>query len=593
MPINNIEATGAAIAAPGSRPVYTADVVIKDATEAYIECLYDDEDANRALTLDVLAADLTLAVNGKIQEVNNILKDKRAGIKSAKENTTDPAKLAQLNSTVVEPNIKPLQSPTPYMLASIIMFKHHVIRLNFGAKDSSSSDMCPLAIYNEDGPYKGIYTTDEDDIEGIIRSCPTITERGVRETKAFLRVMAPIKFRCSDPNLIAVNNGLYDYENKILMDFDPDFVFASKVSTDYNPNATNIVIHNDDDGTDWDIESWMRELSDHPEAPKLFWQIIGASVRSNNSWNQAAFFFSTKGNNGKGTLCALIRNVIGRSNCASLSLDMLGRDFMMEPLLKASAIIVDENDVGAYLERTANLKALITDDAISINRKHKTPVQYTFNGFMIQCLNDAPKFRDKTDSMLRRIIFVPFDKCFTGRERKYIKSDYLARKDVCEYVLKHVLEDIPDYYTIEVPQYCKEALDNFRLSNDNVAEFIHEVLDDLVWDAVSWKELYAFYRGWLRRYGSGDSNRGCVKYRDFRSSVCNILDTGDYDWEYHPTDGQFLVNASYNMRIEPLIKELEIKELQNVGNSATEEHIDQFKNIPTKIRGIRRIGIAA
>lgn len=95
MPINNIEATGAAIAAPGTRPVYTADVVIKDATEAYIECLYDDEDANRALTLDVLAADLTLAVNGKIQEVNNILKDKRAGIKSAKENTTDPAKLLE------------------------------------------------------------------------------------------------------------------------------------------------------------------------------------------------------------------------------------------------------------------------------------------------------------------------------------------------------------------------------------------------------------------------------------------------------------------------------------------------------------------
>lgn len=28
MPINNTEATGAAIAAPGSRPVYTADVVI-------------------------------------------------------------------------------------------------------------------------------------------------------------------------------------------------------------------------------------------------------------------------------------------------------------------------------------------------------------------------------------------------------------------------------------------------------------------------------------------------------------------------------------------------------------------------------------
>lgn len=52
--------------------------------------LYDDEDANRALTLDVLAADLTLAVNGKIQEVNDILKAKREGIASAKKRHDRP-----------------------------------------------------------------------------------------------------------------------------------------------------------------------------------------------------------------------------------------------------------------------------------------------------------------------------------------------------------------------------------------------------------------------------------------------------------------------------------------------------------------------
>ena len=52
---------------------------------------------------------------------------------------------------------------------------------------------------------------------------------------------------------------------------------------------------------------------------------------------------------------------------------------------------------------------------------------------------------------------------------------------------KRQLEDIPDYYSIEVPQYCKDALDDFRLSNDNVAEFLSEVLDELTWDAISGK----------------------------------------------------------------------------------------------------------
>ena len=571
--------------------IYTPDTVIKRATEEYIENARADEDTYLAMPLDTLAADLTRVVNGEIAKVNEELKYRRDMLNAEKEKAKgDPGKLAELSQIVVEQNIKMLASPNPYMLASVIMFKHHVIRMNYGTSDSNSTDMCPLAVYNDSGHDEGVYTTDNDTIESIIRdACPTIVQRDVNETKAFLRAMAPVKFRSNDRNLIALNNGVFDYETKMLLGFDPEWVFASKIGTDYNENAKNVFIHNDEDGTDWDFDSWLEELSDEPEAPKLLWQIIGAAVRPNTAWNQAAFFYSTKGNNGKGTLCELIRGVVGKRNCCSLSLDTLGREFMLTPLLKASAIITDENNVGEYLERTANLKAIITGDALNINIKHRDPVSYTFRGFMIQCLNDAPKFRDKTDSMLRRIIFVPFDKCFTGRERKYIKEDYLKRKEVREYVLKHVLEDIPDYYSIEVPQYCKDALDDFRLSNDNVAEFLSEVLDELTWDAISWKELYSFYRGWLRRYGSGDSGRGCVKYRDFRNSVRNILDTGTYGWEYHPGDGQFMVDAAYHAAVEPLIKELDIKDLSNVGNSATADHIDSLKGITTKIRGIRRL----
>ena len=60
-------------------------------------------------------------------------------------------------------------------------------------------------------------------------------------------------------------------------------------------------------------------------------------------------------------------------------------------------------------------------------------------------------------------------------------------------------------------------------------------------------------------------------------------------WEYHPGDGQFMVDAAYHAAVEPLIKELDIKDLSNVGNSATADHIDSLKGITTKIRGIRRL----
>lgn len=97
---------------------------------------------------------------------------------------------------------------------------------------------------------------------------------------------------------------------------------------------------------------------------------------------------------------------------------------MLEPLLRASAIITDENDVGTFIDKAANVKAVITGDTILVNRKFKIPVMFNFHGFMVQCFNEMPRLKDKSDSFFRRQLFVPFEKCFTGVERKYIKADY-------------------------------------------------------------------------------------------------------------------------------------------------------------------------
>ena len=98
-----------------------------------------------------------------------------------------------------------------------------------------------------------------------------------------------------------MNNGLYDYRNKILMDFDPGLVFTSKIGTDFVKDAPNPIIRNDEDGTDWDVVSRMDELSDDPEVVELLWQVLGAVVRPNVDWNKSAWLYSTLGNNGKGT----------------------------------------------------------------------------------------------------------------------------------------------------------------------------------------------------------------------------------------------------------------------------------------------------
>lgn len=80
---------------------------------------------------------------------------------------------------------------------------------------------------------------------------------------------------------------------------------------------------------------------------------------------------------------------------------------------------------------------LLTDDVTEVTI---TYLSFRFRGFMVQCINELPRMKDKSDSFYRRQLFVPFNKSFTGIAREYIKDDYVRRKDVLEYVLHKVLK---------------------------------------------------------------------------------------------------------------------------------------------------------
>ena len=290
---------------------------------------------------------------------------------------------------------------TNVQIARIIELVEPVICISAGKDDDEETEFDLLGVYEYDGPNKGIYNTSEKALKQIIRYYNfAAVERDMEEVKQMLRLLLPRKRRCMDRDLIAVNNGIFDYKNKVLLPFGPDKIFLSKSRVNYNPNAVNITIHNSDDNTDWDVESWMSELSNDPGIVNLLWQVLGAIIRPFVRWNKSAWLYSETGNSGKGTLCELMRNLCGRGSYASIALSDFSKDFMLEPLIHSNAIIVDENDVGIFLDKVANLKAVITNDVLLINRKFKKPVSYQFFGFMVQCLNEFPRIRDRKSTRL-------------------------------------------------------------------------------------------------------------------------------------------------------------------------------------------------
>lgn len=408
---------------------------------------------------------------------------------------------------------------TNYSIAEILLALYPIKLLHRGKAYD-------LIVYEYSGENEGIYISDNNAVDRIIRTWislynRTITERNGLEIINILRRHVPVCELTDNPDLIAVNNGIFDYKSKTLRPFTPDLAFTSKSKVNYNPVAINSVIHNNEDGTDWDVESWVESLSDDTEIIELIWQVIGAIIRPHVAWGKAICLYSERGNNGKGTLCALMRNLCGEGSHASIPFSNFGHDFLLQSLTHISAIITDENDVRGFIDKAANLKAVITNDTIQINRKFLEPITVEFKGIMVQCMNDYPKFADKTDSFYRRFTMIPFEKCFTGKERKYIKHDYLNRPEVLEYVLQKVLNT--SYYELKVPAACELLLNEYKEYNDPIRQFLEEMLPECVWDLIPNQFLYDLYVAWLKKNSPSGKPQGKNSFvKDVKNTLISI-----------------------------------------------------------------------
>ncbi|EGD57168.1 DNA primase family protein [Gordonia neofelifaecis] len=500
-----------------------------------------------------------------------------------------------------------------YELARLVSALHSIILIAPSTQKVDRGDML-LAVYDDDPESMsfGLYLADPGHLEAVVRRYqPGLDTKSFVEVVAALRSMVPVRERGTDPDLIATRNGIVDFRTKTSVPFSPEYVFLAKLGVDWNPDAVSPVIpnpkhclHDDrisctslctcsgdhDDPADctsscqtWDVESWMADLIDDPEVTTLLWEIVSAVIRPYISWNKAVFFYSQQGNNGKGTLLAMIRNLLGRGNYASLPLADFGHEFKLEDLVGTSAILTDENDVGTYIDKAANFKAIVTNDVIMINRKNRRAIKHQHYGLMIQCFNDKPTVKDKSESLLRRLMFIHFDKSFTGRERKYIKDDYLHRRDVLEYVLLRALS--MGHYELSEPAAVKAALDEFKEYNDPVLAFWREIRTQITWRLAPAQFLFDMYKSWMVRNMPNSKALGRYKFYDQLYDL--VRDGKDSIWVWD-REAQPYAHGRLS-GIEPLIAEFDLDDWADVSKRGTRD----FARLPAsklkdRYRGLLR-----
>lgn len=481
------------------------------------------------------------------------------------------------NKIVVPKNL------THWMIYEILIRRYRFARIPAGNIVSKNGKYDEVYYYCNEGPQQGVYVSAMVWLDRIVLEMNrNFGEKDCEKVYFLLLRQVDVLYRNTDQNLIAVNNGIFDYDTKKLLPFSEDYVFTSKSSVDYNPNAKNVVIHNDEDNTDWDLESWFESIHGNPEVRNLLWQILGAVIRPNVAWNKTAWLYSRVGNNGKGSLCKLMRGLCGEGNHASIPIDAFGKDFLLEHLPSVSAVITDENDVGIYIDKAANFKAVVTGDIIQLNIKHGSPLQCQFRGFMVQCINELPRVKDTTDSFFRRQLVIPMTKKFTGIERKYIKEDYLGRKEVLEYALYRVLN--MNYYTLDEPQECKEAMFEYKSEVNYILQFYQEFFDEFQWNFLPFGFLYDLYKAWLMK--TNPQGRPLSK-NNFIAELSVVIDPLLFELY---TKNKIMPGRAITFTSEPLILEYDLEDWKAKNYKGSNyDRICTPDTIKASYRGIKRL----
>lgn len=430
-----------------------------------------------------------------------------------------------------------------------------------------------LARYQTEGANKGTWSagTHWKEINGFLQEMneynPFLTNSQRNEVYSQLYEMVPVVERTDDPNLSAFNNGIFDWKVNTLLPFDPKYVFLSKCRINCNLYMKEPTII-EPDGTIWSFDKWLGEISTDDEMKNALYAVLQAVVRPNQYWDKIVFFCAPSGNNGKGTLGNVCKRLA--PSFMSVKLADLGKDFHSSEILTATLLIGDENDSGGNEKPISETvaKALATGDEIQLNIKYCDPITIKAKPLILQEYNtgSGPKTKDTTESFLRRMYLIVFRKCFTGMEKKYIKHDYLKRKEVLEWIVHYLCYNMPALDEFPPLSDMQDSLEEFRNANNSVAAFWSELESEFTWNFLPNAFLYDLYKAW---YETTHANSlGCMGKTRFVTELRNLLEKNPrweekksttFTWNQEEVNGK----RCGDVIPEPLIAEYDLNAWKN------------------------------
>lgn len=207
---------------------------------------------------------------------------------------------------------------------------------------------------------------------------------------------------------------------------------------------------------------------------------------------------------GKGTICRVLRSLVGENNVAGPTLSSLQTNFGLWPLLGKTLAIVSDARLSGRSDQATIAERLLSisgEDAQTVDRKNLEPITTKLSTRLMIVSNELPRLQDSSGALVGRMIVLKLSESFYGREDQRLSDDLLAeRSGILHWAIEgwRVLRERGSF---SQPQTGRELVEQMDELASPIMAFVQDrcIVDNRL--EVSANVLYAEWCDWCREVG--------------------------------------------------------------------------------------------
>ena len=302
------------------------------------------------------------------------------------------------------------------------------------------------------------------------------------------------------PELICMENGIFNIESKEFFEHTPDYRFLVKIPVTYDAKQECPVF-------DRFVEDILPEQKDRDALVEFTGYCLYRSLPFHKS-----FMLVGSGSNGKSTFLGVLKNLLGDRNVSCVGLQELEGNFALAALYGKLANIYPDLSSKA-MKSTGKFKALTGGDSLTTDVKFREHMTVSFTLKMIFSCNEIPNvISDDTAAYFRRWCILTFPKQYTEDTADPDLPKKLTTKEELSGVFNKAIAALGRLMkNRKFSNDCgiAAARDRYIRSSDPIRAFVMDEIEDdengrLAIDSegsIPKNALYAIYREYCKGRG--------------------------------------------------------------------------------------------